>query len=188
MWTSINKKYLIFLSIIFIIGIASGIIYLNILNGDAKNIIMTSINNFLLNTQSIKINYLLIHLLIISFLIITSLLVIGLPISLFYLFYNGFLLGFIISCITTIKGFKGFLYSLIYIFITKGVYLFFLFLLVLFLTKLSLTILKKNNLKKERIFNLSKKSLICLIIVFVNDLILYFWGNQIINIFNFLIN
>lgn len=188
MRTSFNKKFILFLLVLFVMGIITGLGYFNFFNADLKSTITTSFHNFILNINEIKINNIIPHGLFISFLIITSFLVIGLPICLFYLFYNGFLVGFVIRSFTFIKGFKGFIFSLVYLLITKVIYLFFLFLLIMTLIKLSIKIIRKDNFKKEKIFILSKRSLLCFIIIFLNDLFLYFGGGKILNIFNFLIN
>ena len=90
-----------------------------------------------------------------------------------------------------VGGFKGFIFGLIYNIITKLVYLFLLIMLITTLIKISINIInylvKKNRFYKDKIIVLFKKALMCIILIILNDIILYFIGNNLINIFNFLV-
>ena len=187
MWTSINKKFILFLGIIFSIGIISGIFYFTFLSGNDKNIIMTSITNFFNDLSNIKINFIGIHLVILPLLWFSSLIVIGIPLALFYLFYNGFLIGFTICNFVIVAHFKGFIFGIIYILITKAVYLFFLLIFIISIIRIGIIVLKREKLKKEKIYILGKRALVCFIFIIINDLILYFLGDNLINVFNFLV-
>ena len=124
--------------------------------------------------------------------IILGIFIIGIPIAIFFIFYNGFTLGFIITSLSSIFGFKGFIYSLVYIIINKLVYLFFLYFLLLALFKIVLIIIRtfvhKEHKNKDEIFHLLKKIGLCLIIILIYDLILYFFGNKLLILFDFLIS
>lgn len=187
MWTSINKKFILFLGIIFGIGIISGIFYFSFLSGDDKNIIISSITNFFNDLSNIKINFIGTHLIILPLLWVLSLIVIGIPLALFYLFYNGFLIGFTMSNFVLVAHFKGFIFGLIYVLITKVIFLFFLLIFIISTIRIGLIVLKKEKLKKEKIYVLSKRVLLCFILILINDLILYFLGDNLINVFNFLV-
>lgn len=191
MWTSTNKKFWLFLGIIFIIGLVSGLIYIYLIPAENQEIIKTSITNFFQNLESLHINNIGAHVLVIPLLIISAILIIGVPLAIFYLFYNGFLVGFTISNFTICLGFKGFIYSLIYVLITKLVYLFFLTILITSLIKIgfnmSKIILKRKNTSKDLILFLFKRVIICFIIILLNDIFLLFLGNNLINIFKFLV-
>ena len=191
MWTSLNKKLYLILGVIFLIGILVGITFVCFISEESREIIFLNINDFIQSLNNTNLNNIINHLAIISILIILSFFVIGIPLEMFFVFYNGFSIGFIISSLTSIFGIKGFLYSLIYIIITKGIYLFILSIILISLIKISKLIIDKYILKKGNNINsinmYLKKSLVCLGIIFLNDIILYFWGSSLINVFNFLI-
>ncbi|MEG1506438.1 MAG: hypothetical protein RR189_02105 [Bacilli bacterium] len=192
MWTSTNKKFYLFLGLIFVIGIIGGLIFLSVVPEVSKTTMITSINNFFIDIKNVNINYILSHAVILSFILILSFLIIGLPIGLFYLFFNGFSIGFIISSFITVAGFKGSLFALIYILITKTVFLFFLTVFIITCIKISIKVIgyyinKKNTIIKEQIIILFKRCLVSLLIIFINDFLIYLIGDNLINIFNFLV-
>ncbi len=191
MWTSLNKKVFLFISVLLVIGIISGILFLVFLNEASQEIIFLNINDYLQNLNNFTFNNLFMDITILSSLIILSIFIIGIPITIFFLFFNGFSLGFVIASLSTIFGFKGFIYSLIYLIINKFVYLFFMYFLCLALFKIVLITLKcfihKEKINRDEIIHLLKKIGLCLIIILIYDLILYFFGSKLLGLFNFLI-
>ena len=191
MWTSLNKKVFLFISVLLVIGIISGILFLIFLNEASQEIIFLNINDYLQNLNNFTFNNLFMDITILSSLIILSIFIIGIPITIFFLFFNGFSLGFVIASLSTIFGFKGFIYSLIYLIINKFVYLFFMYFLCLALFKIVLITLKcfihKEKINRDEIIHLLKKIGLCLIIILIYDLILYFFGSKLLGLFNFLI-
>lgn len=191
MWTSTNKKFYLFLGIIFFIGFIAGILYYFLISHDNQLLLQTSIKNFLANLNTIRINSIGLHLLILPVLIIGSFLFIGIPLCIIFLFYNGFLLGFILCNFVICMGIKGLLFGIIYVIITKVIYLFFLLILIISLLKISINffkyLVKKANDRKEKIIFLFKRVMICFLIIILNDGLLYFIGGKFINIFNFLL-
>ena len=191
MWSSLNKKVFLFISVLLVIGIISGILFLVFLNEASQEIIFLNINDYLQNLNNFTFNNLFMDITILSSLIILSIFIIGIPITIFFLFFNGFSLGFVIASLSTIFGFKGFIYSLIYLIINKFVYLFFMYFLCLALFKIVLITLKcfihKEKINRDEIIHLLKKIGLCLIIILIYDLILYFFGSKLLGLFNFLI-
>ena len=191
MWTSLNKKVFIFLSIILAIGIISGILFLIFLNEASKELIFLNINEYIQNINNYKINNIFMDIIILSSIIILSIFIIGIPISIFFVFFNGFSIGFIISSLSSIFGFKGLIYSIIQVIINKFIFLFFLYFLLLALYKITLILIKywvhKEKINKDELMHLFKKMVLCLLIILIYDLVLYFFGNKIINLFNFLL-
>lgn len=192
MWTSNGKKLYLFLGIIFIVGIIAGIFFLFYLDEASKEIIFLNINDWIQGLEKNHINLIVNHLIILSSLFITNLFIIGLPFVLFFIFYNGFSMGFIISSLINILGIKGLLYGIIYILISKGVYIFFLSIFAVTLIKIVFIVvfklLKGIRINKDLLILLVKKALICIAIILIYDIILYFFGTKLINIFNFLLN
>ena len=192
MWTSLNKKFYLFLSIIFVIGLILGVIFLIYLDEASKDILFLNINEWLQGISNSNINNIVLHIIMLSSMFLLSIFLIGIPFVLFFVFYNGFSVGFTVTSLISIFGIKGLLYGIIYVIITKGIYLFFLSIIIVSLLRVSLIILKsifnKENIDKEKLALLLKKILICIAIILINDIILYFWGTNLITIFNFLLN
>lgn len=191
MWTSLNKKLYVFMSIILVIGFIVGIVFVVLLDEATKEILFLNINEVLQNFSYVNTNDLIIHLVILSSLLILSMFLIGGPLVLFFMFYNGFSIGFIISNLTCIFGIKGILFGSIYVIIYK---LLFLIMLVVFSVNLFKIIkcvidriVNKNN-NKESLVVFIKRSVIFIGIVLILDIILYFVGGKLVNLFNFLIS
>ena len=162
------------------------------LNESSLEIIFLNINEYLQDLNNFRCNNIFIDIITLSSIIILGIFIIGIPIAIFFIFYNGFTLGFIIASLSSIFGFKGFIYSLVYIIINKLVYLFFLYFLLLALYKIVLIIIRtfvhKEHKNKDEIFHLLKKIGLCLAIILIYDLILYFFGNKLLILFDFLIS
>lgn len=191
MRTSLNKRLYVIIGAIMVIGVIVGIIFVLMLDESTKEIIFLNINDMIQNISNTHINNIIIHLLILSTLLILSIFVIGAPLIIFFLFYNGFSIGFIISTITLIFGIKGLLFGLIYVIISKGIYILFLILFSNTLIKIVKNIIDKFINKgrgKDILIRLGRKALLCIGFVALSDIILYFGGIPLINVFNFLLN
>ena len=125
--------------------------------------------------MNFNINNIVLHIIMLSSMFLLSIFLIGIPFVLFFAFYNGFSVGFTVTSLTSIFGIKGLLYGIIYVIITKGIYLFFLSIIIVSLLRVSLIILKsifnKENIDKEKLALLLKKNLICIAIILINDII-----------------
>jgi len=190
MWTSISKKMYVFMLIILIIGIITGIVFVIMLDEATKEILFLNINEFLQNFSNTNINSGLMHLVILSSLLILSIFLVGGPLLIFYMFYNGFSIGFVVSSITYIFGIKGMLYGSIYILINRLVYIIVLIIFNVNLFKIikcniDSLVYKKSN--KESLSVFYKRSIVFIGIILINDVILYFGGGKLVNLFNFLI-
>ena len=190
MWTSISKKMYVFMLVILIIGIITGIVFVIMLDEATKEILFLNINEFLQNFSNSNINSGLMHLVILSSLLILSIFLVGGPLLIFYMFYNGFSIGFVVSSITYIFGIKGMLYGSIYILISRLVYIIVLIIFNVNLFKIikcniDSLVYKKSN--KESLSVFYKRSIVFIGIILINDVILYFGGGKLVNLFNFLI-
>lgn len=192
MWTSNIKKIYAFYSVISIIGLILGLVFLISMNEANKEIIFLNINEWIQNIENGHINNIITHIVVLSSLFILSLIIIGLPLNLFLNLYNGFSIGFIIITLTNLFKIKGFFYSIIYIIITKAIYIFFSFILTASNSKYCLVninmFLKTFKFNKEQLTILCQKNLLCIGIIICYDIFLYFVGSKILTIFNFLIN
>lgn len=178
------------MSIILAIGTIVGIVFVIMLDEATKEIIFLNINEMIQNTSGLKINNIFLHLVSLSSLLILSLFIVGAPLNIFFLFYNGFSAGFIITSLTYIFGIKGLLYSIIYLIISKGLFLVALMIFLVTLFKIIKNLIDKIIYKtkgKDLLIVLCKKALLCLAFILFTDILLYFGGAKLINIFNFLI-
>ena len=190
MWTSLSKKLYLFMSIVLVIGIITGVVFVIMLDEATKEILFLNVNNFLQSFDASNISILVQHLVILSTLLILSIFLIGGPLVIFFMFYNGFTIGFIISSITCIFGIKGMLFGVLYVIVSKLVFvvLFIIFSVNLFkIVKcvIDYFVYKKSN--KESLVMFMKRSIAFIGIIMISDIILYFGGVKLINIFNFLI-
>lgn len=190
MWTSLSKKLYLFMGIVLIIGIITGVVFVLMLDESTKEILFLNINNFLQSFDASNISILVQHLVILSTLLILSIFLIGGPLVIFFMFYNGFTIGFIISSITCIFGIKGMLFGTIYVIISKLVFVILLIIFSVNLFKIVKCVIdylvyKKSN--KESIIIFVKRCIVFIGIIMLSDIILYFGGVKLINIFNFLI-
>ncbi len=191
MRTSLNKKIYLFLGIILIIGILLGIIFLIYLDEASKELILLNINEWLQGINDSHINNIIPHIVISSSLFILSLFIIGIPFVLFFVFYNGFSIGFMLTSLINIFGIKGLLYGIVYILITKGIYFFFLSIFIISLIKITYYFIKRiffgEKINKDTLSLLLKRVFICIGVILISDIILYFGGAKLINIFKFLL-
>ena len=190
MWTSLSKKLYLFMSIVLIIGIITGVVFVIMLDEATKEILFLNINNFLQSLGTNNISILVQHLVILSTLLILSIFLIGGPLVIFFMFYNGFTIGFIISSITCIFGIKGMLFGVLYVIMSKLVFIVLLIIFSVNLFKIVKCVIdylvyKKRN--KESLVMFMKRSIVFIGIIMISDVILYFGGAKLINIFNFLI-
>ncbi len=116
---NVDKKILIFLIIICIIGIITGSIFMTILNSSDKDSILLSLEDFItgyssLNPEKDLINNFIINIMYVLAIWILGISIIGLPIVIFILFFKAFLLSFTISSFIMKYKLKGILLGIIY--------------------------------------------------------------------------
>lgn len=184
-----SKTVAKFLLMLFVIGIFIGVYAYLIQDTNTKNAINLELTSLLSNLANVKQNSIIYHFITISLMIILSLSVIGLPLVLFYYFYEGISIGFLITSFIKYKKFKGFTYSLIFTGISKLLYITILTYFLVQSLNYAFKILKniKEN-KKDLIICQLIKCAFTIGICIINDIILYFIGNKLANIFTFIIN
>lgn len=183
-----NKKYLIFVGIILLIGLCIGIIYYNLLNSEIKeNISLT-----LINYDNFRYNGIVKDLIIMSLLLVTSIFIVGVPCSLFYLFYESLSIGFLISIFIANFKFSGLIYILIYILINK----FLILLIMIFFIKkiinisrfiIGIFIYRKDSLITNKLFLTLNNCMYLIIITLVINILLYFISPSIFSNLSFLL-
>ena len=176
-----QKKKYVFLSIILGIGIISGIIFIFLLSGDDRSLIKENYRLIFSSDSNINyiktfINSISSNLLSIGIMYILSISIIGIPITIFYLYIKGFIFGLSLSSIINIYGFKGIILSLSYLLPHHLIILVLFILLSFYSISFSLKLfrylfLKENIPLNKYFFNLNKVFLIGLGVMIVCSLI-----------------
>ena len=117
----VNKKYFVFITIIFFIAIMSGSIFTLTLNDTDTNIVSEFFINYLENINKINyinsfVNSLISNIFVVMIIWLLSYSIIGLPIIILIFFYKSFIIGFSISGIIINYKIKGLLMAFLYIF------------------------------------------------------------------------
>ena len=171
-----NKKTMIFLLIIVIIGIISGSFFSVILNQNDKKLVIDSITNYIdniskINNIEILKNTLIINLLIIIFIWILGISVIGLLIVILLIFWKSFTLSFTISSFIITYNIKGLLLAVIYIFPHLIINILIILYVGSFAIKFSILIIKcifnKVNLNLKKLMKIYIKVLIISLIFII---------------------
>lgn len=183
-----NKRYLIFVSIILLIGFTFGIIYYNLLSSDIKEMI----NYTIINYNNTRYNSIIKDLIIMSLLLVTSFFIIGFPLSFFYLFYEGLSLGLIFNIFIVNFKLSGLLYALIYIILNKILILVLMFFFIKRVIAISryiigLIIYKKDDVIRNKLICNTRNSIYLIIIVLIINILLYFITPYIFNTLLFLL-
>lgn len=158
----INRKFYVFLIGILVLGILFGSILPIFLSADDKKLVSEYLFGFVsdikngVNSLFLLSNGLISNLLFCLIIWLLGISVIGIPIVLFMFFYKCFIIGFSISSIIINYGFKGILFSFVYVFPYQIVSILSFILLtsysMIFSIKLLLYILKKNDFNIRSFF------------------------------------
>lgn len=168
-----QKKVYIFLIGLIIIGIISGICFWHMINSNDKSLVIKELTNFFTNIKNdVSINYgvSLINSILtnFSYVIIIWLLgisIIGLPIILVILGVKSFIVGFSISSIISIYGFKGILGALAYIFPHQICFLLLLILLGFYSISFCIKLFKYLFLKQLINFKIAMRKYLKILIL-----------------------
>lgn len=150
-----NKKILLFLGGLAIMGVIAGSLFFLFLRSDDQVLIKDYIENFLNTIREDKLVYFdtfkntFFSNFVFSFLIfVFGISIVGLPLILLCYFIKCFIIGFSLSSFVFTYGLKGSLFSIIY-FIPNFLYLVFNTILVVFAIKISIMVFYNVFSKKE---------------------------------------
>ena len=174
----LDKKILLFLLILLIIGITVGSIFVTILNQSDKSLVNEHLNDFINSVEGNKLDFslalknnLVSNILYVLIIWLLGISVIGLPIIIFMFFSKTFILGFSVGAIISTFKTKGILFSLIYTFPGQVISLLFLILLVMysmsFSFKMIYLIFKKKTLDFKIVMNKYFKVLLVVLIAII---------------------
>ena len=190
-WTSSNKYIIKFLFLMFLLGVFVGFyIYLK-----QPSTIKTGIVNEIATLEKLlrgaPQNNFLYHLVIFSVVFVVSLSIVGMPIILFYLFYEGVSAGFLLAGLFHYKKIRGILYGAIFILVNKAViYISLCYILVVSITfanRVLHSIRKRDNRWPSYIINHIIKLTFSIFVLVLGDVFIYFFGNKILSYFLFLL-
>ncbi len=181
-----KKKYiLLFLVILFVFGLVVGMIY----GGLNLDIVKLQAENFAESINTQGYNYLFIHFFLLVLSLVLSYYSIGIPILCTIVFYEGMSFGFLLLPFTASFGISGFLFSLIFTGITKGIYwiiLFFFFLKCLEIARKKIgSFIYKSE--KPNLVTYRNACILFIFLLFFYDGILALFGTKIVSLFSFLL-
>lgn len=184
-----NKKYLIFMLIIVLIGLVVGIFYYTFQSNEMKNNIINTLNTY----SSFHYNAIIKDLIIMSLLLISSFFIIGIPCAFFYIFYEGFSIGFLLSIFLASFQIKGVIYILLFLLINKTITLMIMFFFIKKIINIGrysigYLLYKKEGMIKEKIINNFVSSLAYIIVIFILNIFLYFLSLFLFNHLSFLLH
>ncbi len=179
----VNKKTLLFFTILLIIGIIAGSIFMAILSETDKKLVTDYFNNYISNIENNKLNYLesiknglFNNLLYIIIIWILGISIIGIPIVTIMFFIKSFTLGFSIASIVFNYKLKGCLLNFINIFPHQMIY-FLIYMLIttysiFFSLKMINSIINKKNMDFKVMMNKYVKILIISVIAITIGIII----------------
>ncbi len=183
-----KKKYILFfLLCLFLFGASIGL-FLGIRNID---FLKESVVYYVSNISSQSYNYMLIHFFLLVLCFATSFIGIGVPLLCTVLFYEGLTSGFLIGIFLMTYQIGGFLFSLIFLIITKMAYILILTLFFLKTLEIARKMIGKYIYKTDpsiAITRLMKGCIYLILIAFINDIFVFFFGNKILPLFHFLLS
>ena len=170
-----HKLFITIVALLILIGFICGLFYFFFVSKSLK----TNIYDTIKSLDVIHYNAILKDLIIMSLLLISSFLIIGIPLSIFYLFYESFSLGFLTITFISLFPIKGIIFIILYLLINK---LLTLFLMIIFIYKIitisrlsiGFIIYKKDLNIQEKIIKNFKNSLYIIIFVLIINILLYF--------------
>lgn len=192
--TSQKKKYL-FLMVITLIGIISGILFIYFISKTDKSFVFNELESFLNNIKENNLNYSssLLNSILSNFLYflifwILGISIIGIPIIIFLLFLKGFIFGFSISSMISKFGIKGiflsFGYHFPHNFIMLILYILISFYAISFSIRLFRILFLKENINLAPYFKRYNKVLvICILCSIICSLLEIFLAPVLMNLF-----
>lgn len=186
-----NKKYKyikLFLAL-FIIGCIVGIIYFNNLSNKNVDELVNAIKNE--NIIFKPINNITNHLKILSVISLFSLIYIGLPLSLGLIISEGFIFFIRINILYQAYKISGIFYGLIYYIVCNLLYIYFLYIIfkrvVIICKKIYKLKLKNESFNFNEILQLLNRNIYIIIIIFISDILIYLYADNILKTFAFLL-
>lgn len=174
-----HKKIILFLFIIFLFGIISGVLFYYKQDAGVRKVIITNLGN-VFGSKVFDIKNIIYHLIFFAFLFISIFLFLGIPLALILIFVEGIALGFIIPIIFYIYKIKAILYFIVYFLFIKLLYLSLLYLIFICICKFSENYFSYFKTNKITFLRDLKRIIILGGFILINDLVVYFGLNKIL--------
>lgn len=179
-----NNSIIRFIVVLFLFGLCIGIVsyYSNKL--DLSNYLL-EFKNYVVNNHN---NVFLLDIIVISSIFLLSLIVVGYPLVLTYVIYEGLSFGYTLCVFFNYYGFKGILFYFLFYLLIKLVFI----IVILYQAYIGFkyarivvkAIIDKNiNSIYKSLFMHFIRYLIVLVIVIINSALIYFLSNKIISLF-----
>ncbi len=180
-WTSLkkHKSLFLFLSILFLFGFVTGILFYFKQEASVKETILLSLNN-LFQENVFPIKNIFYHFIILMIICSTLFCFIGLPLLIFYIFFESITIGFLFPIFFSLFKINAIFYFSLYFLLIKFFFLFFLF---LFFVKSFRYIKSYLSCLKRKSYDFVKNLkyvAILILIILINDLFVYFVSNRIL--------
>ncbi len=142
-------------------------------------------DEFIKEVSNSNQNVFLLNLGVLSLIFMASIIIIGVPVAYLYIFYEGFSIGFTIGVFVLTKGIKGLLFYLIFLFISKLIYIMIVLYFIIVSTRFSKNLIyylikkKRDDLFNSIILHFYR-FLIVIIISLINSTLIYFFANKVL--------
>ena len=167
----INKKMIICLIVIVLVGIITGSLLVAVLNESDKNLVTEYINTFFNNIKENKLNYIdtlknsiISNMSLIIVIWLLGISIIGVPIITFLYFCKSFILGFSLSSIIMHYKIKGCLIAFLYIFPHQVINIMMLTILMTYALSLSFKLISSFFKKKTIDFKIIMKKYLVILL------------------------
>ena len=195
-----QKKIYLFLLGLIIVSLLAGIFFYFMISNEDKLLVSNDLTNFFncikkgtsINYGASLLNSIIINLVYVILIWLLGISIIGIPIIIFMMAIKSFIVGFSISSIISIYGFKGILGALVYIFPHQIVFLLLLILLGFYSISFSIKLFKYLFLKQIINFKATMRRylkilLLCIISALVLSLFETFISTYFIKLFTTII-
>lgn len=181
LWTSImaNKSLLLFVGIIFLFGILSGVFFYFQQDATFLKAMTLNLQN-LFQTNVFDLKSIFYHFVILAFLIVLLFLFLAGPFCLLVLFLEGVSMGFLIPVFLTLYHLKGIFVFLVYFLLIKSVYLLLLFLLFVQSIRFFKQYIRYFHNKNYSFLKKLKQIVFLVLFVLFNDFLVFFVSNPIL--------
>lgn len=173
-----QKRRYLFLFLVVLIGVISGIIYFLYLSKDNKTLVFEHLKDLFATIKSNKVDYntslfngLCSNLLSCVLVWVFGVSIVGIPFVLAFLFYKAFVIGLSMASIVSCYGFKGILGAILYVFPHKILFMIIDILLVFYAVSFSIKLIRylffKVNVNFKEVFRKYLKILLISIVAMI---------------------
>lgn len=175
------KFVFLFLFILFLFGVVTGLLFYLKQEQVIKESILQSLTP-LFQENVFTLKSVLFHFLILLGLIALSFCFLAIPGFICYLFFEGISIGFVLPIFFSLYKINGLFYFLLYFLFVKVIYLILLFFLFLKLVRFTKKYVEGLRLRKYIFMEDMKYIGVVVVVLLINDLIVYFGSNQLLSL------